>query len=437
MSEIMLEHAPSDWPRKRLGHLFRERREKVNDKDFPPLSVTKQGIIPQLDTAAKTDDGDNRKGVRVGDFVINSRSDRKGSGGLSNRDGSVSLINIVLQPRGVEPRFAHHLLRSSAFQEEFYRWGHGIVADLWTTRYSEMKNILLAVPPPVIQKAIAGFLDQETAHIDRLIEKKQRLAALLGEKRSALIAAAMTGGIDPVSGQCRDPRASEAAEGGGEVIRLRHMMRIGPSPLEINSLDPETEVTFAPMDSLADGVGGLDTSRVKPISEVVRGSYKYFREGDVLLAKVTPCFENGKKAIAQGLANGVGYATSEVHVLRPNRGKIETRFLLYLLCSEDFRTLAMQSMTGASGLRRVSENGVLDYRPKIADLATQTAIADFLDRETARLDAVKTKTDESIALLRERRAALITAAVTGRIDVATWGKQGHSRPDRSAEVPGV
>lgn len=153
MTEIMLEHAPHDWPLKRLGQLFRERKEKVSDRDFQPLSVTKNGIVPQLETAAKTDDRDNRKGVRVGDFVINSRSDRKGSAGLSALDGSVSLINIVLEPRNIHPRFAHHLLRSSAFQEEFYRWGHGIVADLWTTRYSEMKNIRLAIPDHEIQKS--------------------------------------------------------------------------------------------------------------------------------------------------------------------------------------------------------------------------------------------------------------------------------------------
>jgi type I restriction enzyme S subunit len=141
VTDIMVAHAPDDWPIKRLGELFRERKEKVSDKEFAALSVTKSGIVPQLETAAKTDDGNNRKGVRAGDFVINSRSDRKGSGGLSELDGSVSLINIVLEPLRILPRFAHHLLRSPAFQEEFYRWGRGIVADLWTTRFTEMKNI--------------------------------------------------------------------------------------------------------------------------------------------------------------------------------------------------------------------------------------------------------------------------------------------------------
>jgi type I restriction enzyme S subunit len=89
-----LGEVPEHWPTRRLGYYFAERREKVSDKCFTPLSVTKDGIVPQIETAAKTDDGDNRKRVCVGDFVINSRSDRKGSSGLSELDGSVSLIRV-------------------------------------------------------------------------------------------------------------------------------------------------------------------------------------------------------------------------------------------------------------------------------------------------------------------------------------------------------
>ena len=127
---------PEHWECKRLGSWFTERREKVSDKDFEPLSVTKNGIVPQLETAAKSNDGDNRKGVRSGDFVINSRSDRKGSSGLAKMDGSVSLINIIMKPRNINGYFSEFLLKSSSFIEEFYRNGHGIVADLWTTRLS-------------------------------------------------------------------------------------------------------------------------------------------------------------------------------------------------------------------------------------------------------------------------------------------------------------
>jgi len=187
VTDIMTLASPVGWQLYRLGQLFRERKMKGSDKDYPPLSVTMGGIVPQLETAAKTDDGDNRKIVHVGDYVINSRSDRKGSGGISKHEGSVSLISIVLEPRNIDARFAHHLLRSPAFQEEFYRWGHGIVADLWTTRFTDMKNIRLRVPDLATQRLIADFLDRETARIDLLIKKKQNLVKLLGEKWQSVI----------------------------------------------------------------------------------------------------------------------------------------------------------------------------------------------------------------------------------------------------------
>mgnify|MGYP001221493357 CR=1 FL=1 len=142
-----LETLPSHWDCEKLGNRFRERRIKVSDKDFVPLSVTKKGIVPQLSTAAKSNDGDNRKLVKSGDFVINSRSDRKGSSGLSELEGSVSLINTVLQPIDIVPKYTHYLLRSFGFIEEFYRNGRGIVADLWTTRFLEMRNINIPIPP--------------------------------------------------------------------------------------------------------------------------------------------------------------------------------------------------------------------------------------------------------------------------------------------------
>jgi type I restriction enzyme S subunit len=198
---------PEGWEVRRLGYFFQQRREKVSDKDYPALSVTKNGVVPQLETAAKTDDGDNRKLVRSGDFVINSRSDRKGSSGASSLNGSVSLINTVIRPVvGIELEFVHHLLRSVPFQEEFYRNGKGIVADLWSTNYSEMRDIFLAIPNLSEQSAIASFLDHETSKIDALITESQLGIDLLQERRSALISAAVTGQID-----VRDFNPSKAA----------------------------------------------------------------------------------------------------------------------------------------------------------------------------------------------------------------------------------
>ncbi|GLB52510.1 hypothetical protein NBRC110019_15500 [Neptunitalea chrysea] len=181
-----LNKIPNHWKEVRLGSVFNERKEKVSDKDFSPLSVTKNGVVPQLDNAAKSNDGDNRKLVLSGDFAINSRSDRKGSSGLSIYDGSVSLINIVLKPIDIVPIFSQYLLKSYFFKEEYYRYGRGIVEDLWTTRYSEMKNMIIPIPPKPEQIAIANFLDYKTEKIDRFIKNKRQLLLHKIERRKSI-----------------------------------------------------------------------------------------------------------------------------------------------------------------------------------------------------------------------------------------------------------
>lgn len=187
---------PEHWEIKKISSLFKERKEKVSDKVFKALSVSKQGVTPQLETAVKTDNGDNRKKVCVGDFVVNSRSDRKGSCGVSPLDGSVSLINIVLQPRNfIEGKFFHYLFRSNNYIEEFYRLGRGIVADLWTTRYSEMKNILVPLPPIEEQKAIVAYIEDKCNKISSLISELEAEIEYLKEYKQKLIADCVTGQI--------------------------------------------------------------------------------------------------------------------------------------------------------------------------------------------------------------------------------------------------
>jgi len=411
-----LGEVPEHWKVKRLAHFFFERREKVSDKDFEPLSVTKNGVVPQLDTAAKTDDGDNRKKVCNGDFVINGRSDRKGSSGVAGQNGSVSLINVVLQPYGINSSFTHHLLRCQPFQEEFYRYGKGIVADLWSTNFSEMRNIILAVPSSEEQSTIATFLDQETSKIDALVAEQQRLIELLKEKRQAVISHAVTKGLNP-----NVPMKDSGVEWLGEVPehwgvkRLRFIAQLNPSKKETTELDRETEVSFLPMEAISDD-GSLNLERTRPIGEVETG-YTYFREGDVTIAKITPCFENGKGAVMRGLFGGIGFGTTELIVARAKPFEATSNYLHWLFISAWFRKYGEASMYGAGGQKRVSDDFVRDFAIAIPAISEQQIITTFLDHETAKLDTLTTEAQRAITLLQERRTAVISATVTGKIDV--------------------
>ena len=185
---------PEDWEITKISQLYRERNEKVNDKDYPPLSVTMKGIIPQLNNVAKSNDHENRKLVCKGDFAINSRSDRRGSCGISPTNGSVSLINTVLEPREkMNPLFYNWLFHTSMFSDEYYKWGHGIVDDLWTTNWNDMKRIMIPLPPISEQQKIANFLDEKCKKIDELIEKKERFIKELETYKKSIIYEYVTG----------------------------------------------------------------------------------------------------------------------------------------------------------------------------------------------------------------------------------------------------
>lgn len=410
-----LGEVPAHWEARRLGYYFEERREKVSDTEFEPLSVTKNGIVPQLETAAKTDDNDNRKKVCRGDFVINSRSDRKGSGGLADRNGSVSLINTVLCPRAeIRGEFAHQLLRSIPFQEEFYRFGKGIVADLWSTNYSEMRSIVLPVPPLPEQTVIAAFLDRETAKIEALVAEQEKLIALLKEKRQAVISHAVTKGLNP-----NVPMKDSGIEWLGEVpahwavaaLNYRYEVLLG------KMLDEKriTGLHLAPylrnVDVQWDQINVEDLPQMDFSGDDVE---RYsLRMGDLLVCEGG---EVGRAAIWMGEIAECYYQKA-LHRLRPRKpGHDASRFQFYLLQM----AAKLDVFTGGEGkstIAHLTAEALRRYRFAYPPFDEQQRIVAFLDGEIGKFDALLNEAESAIALLQERRSALISAAVTGKIDV--------------------
>jgi len=200
------------------------------------------------------------------------------------------------------------------------------------------------------------------------------------------------------------------------VKRLRFALAMNPSSREARHLAPEDEVSFVPMEAVGER-GGLDLVATRPAADFA-GTYTYFRDDDVVVAKITPCFENGKGAHAKGLVNGAAIGTTELHVLRPHSTALDPRFLFYLSISQPFRALGEASMYGAGGPKRVPDTFIKDFRAPLPPIDEQRAIAAFLDRETARIDSLVAAKRRLIALLQEKRAALIARAVTRGLDPA-------------------
>jgi type I restriction enzyme S subunit len=280
----------------------------------------------------------------------------------------------------------------------------------------KFSSLLMPLPSLPIQKAIAAYLDKETVRIDALIAKKGRQIELLQEKRQAIITRAITKGLDPKA-KMKDSGVEwigEIPEGWG-VKRLRYVCEVNPISGKKDFLSSNTGVSFVPMESIGEQ-GTLYLTQIKPIEQVSAG-YTYFEDGDVIFAKITPCFENWKGALVSQLVNGIAFGTTELHVLRP-RYMTNGKYLYYLVTSYLFRKTGESYMYGAGGQKRVPETFVKDFSSPFPPISIQKAIADYLDEEINRFNTLKEKIEKSITLLREYRFSLITAAVSGQIDVS-------------------
>lgn len=408
-----LDTVPAHWEIVKINELFDERVTKVSDKDFAPLSVSKQGILPQLSTAVKTDNGDNRKLVRKGDFVINSRSDRKGASGISPFDGSVSLINIVLKPRkGIFNEFFHYLLRCNSFKEEYYRNGRGIVSDLWTTRYSEMKTIPLPIPPLSEQNQIVKYLNYNLYKIDKFLTAKKKQVALLKEYKQAVINQAVTKGLDPKT-KMKESGAEWLGEipEDWEVVKLKYCVKSNENSLS-KFCDPDFTFPYLEISSVAFGYLKKQAELVSFESSPSRAR-RIVKEGDTIISTVRTYL----KAICyidESLSDHI--VSTGFSVLSPN-DKILPGILFYVLSSDLFLNNVVKNSIGIS-YPAISDKKLLDLKIVLPiSLDKQNEIVAFLEDATAKIDANIDSIEQEIRLMEEFHTRLISDVVTGKIDV--------------------
>ena len=194
--------------------------------------------------------------------------------------------------------------------------------------------------------------------------------------------------------------------------RLRFDTCVNPKKSSLN-VQGDKLVSFVPMDAVGE-YGGLRLDNERELDDVYDG-YTYFADGDLCIAKITPCFENGKGALAEGLTNGVGFGTTELLIIRsgPN---IDAHFLFYLSIADDFRKLGASEMHGAGGQKRIDESFIKNWMPPVPPLDTQRRIARFLDEKTSGIDGLIEKKRELLDRLAEKHQALITRAVSKGLD---------------------
>ena len=201
---------------------------------------------------------------------------------------------------------------------------------------------------------------------------------------------------------------------------LRSIATVNPPPP--GHLADQDLVSFVPMASVEAESGRMDTVQHKLVAEVRHKGYRYFADGDVLFAKVTPCMENGKIALASGLSNGIGFGSSEFHVVRAGTG-MSPRYLMHFLLQRRFRADAQRDMSGTAGLLRVSAKFIEESMVPIPPTAEQERIVSAIEEEFSRLDAGVAALERVRQNLKRMRAAVLQAATSGSLidpEPSTW-----------------
>jgi len=407
-----LGEVPIDWKVNRVVRYFNERKQKVDDISYPPLSVTMSGVTNQLSHVAKSDDGDNRKLVKKDDFVINSRSDRKGSSGIAPRDGSVSLINIVLEPKGLYPSFSQYLFKSYYFIEEYFRNGKGIHFDLWTTGWNKLKNIYISIPPLEKQKLIARYLDKKTEQIDRLVEKIQKKIELLKEQRTSLINQCVTKGLDPTV-EMKDTGVEWIGEipEHWEITRLKYhgQVLIGLS-FDKDDMVNEGEGTLVLRSSNVQNGKVTFSDNVYVKTEVPNNLF--VQQGDILI-----CSRNGSRnLIGKNCLLGKESLGMTWGVFMSVFRSRNSEFFYWILNSQVFTSQSGLFLTSTINQLTVSTLENLLF-PFIPDKTEQNKIIDHLKKETQLIDKLIDKEQRRISLLNEYRQSLVSKVVTGKVHV--------------------
>lgn len=394
---------PGEWEVKRLGNFYNHRNEKVSDKDFAPLSVTMKGIVPQLETAAKTNDGDNRKLVRKGDFAINSRSDRRGSCGISDYDGSVSLINTVLCPKGeMDAGYYNWLFHTSMFADEYYKWGHGIVDDLWTTRWSEMKNIEVVNPSLSVQQSISSFLDTKCGEIDSLISIQEEMISELLAYKQSVITEAVTKGLDK-----KAKMKNSGVEWIGdipeewEVTRFKNVAKV-----KANLVHPEDylEMPQVAPDCIEKGSGKIIKYQTVREANVISDNHLFYK-GQIVYSKIRPTLNKVIIAPFDGLCCADMY---------PIETKENLQFFLLQMLSSVFNEQVAVVVQDRVKMPKINKEELDQIIVICPPLPVQQAIATYLDEKTSQIDSLIALKQSKIESLKEYKKSIIYEYVTGK-----------------------
>jgi type I restriction enzyme S subunit len=413
-------NCPGHWTIVRPKTIFHRMQRPVRPEDGV-VTAFRDGVVTLRSNRRTTGFTEalqeiGYQGIRKGDLVIHAMDAFAGAIGVSDSDGKGTPVYSVCQPTGRANSWYFALvLREMSRSGYLLSLAKGIRERSTDFRFSDFAALEVPLPPLDEQEQIVRFVQQLDSRVNRLIKAKRRLIELLNEQKQAIIHQAVTRGLDPTV-----PLKPSGIDWLGEIPATWELRKIkelaihNPSKSEVRGLAAETRVTLLPMEAVSEW-GVVDTKFIEKF-ESVQDGLTYMRNGDVSIAKITPCFENGKGAPLVGLPFGFAFGSTEFHVLRP-LSELSSAFLYFVTRMPKFRELGELNMKGSAGQKRVPSDFVKNFEFGLPGPAEQDQIVSHLRQALAGIDKTVDKVRAEIELIREYRTRLVADVVTGQLDV--------------------
>ena len=418
-------YLPEHWDAMRAKFLFGRKQRPVRDAD-EIVTAFRNGVVTLRKnrredgfTVALKEIG--YQGVRKGDLVIHAMDAFAGAVGVSDSNGKCSPVYSCCEPHNnVNAKYYGYLVRTMSTTGFIESLAKGIRERSTDFRWNDFGALYLPLPPKDEQGSVVTFLDRETTRIDALIEKKQRLIELLKEKRQAVITQAVTKGLDP-----NVPMKDSGVEWLGEVPEHWCVMQIGYLLDRIEQgKSPQCESRPVEGDEwgvlktgcVNGGKYGAHENKAMPQNEVPHSQYEV-KVGDVLMSRASGSIDLiGSAALVAKTPPRI-LLSDKIFRLKYNE-KVSPEYLVLVLGSRPSRQQIELSINGAEGLaNNITKPSIMAIRIGVPPIHEQSQIVQEAHRQVMRIDQVQEKTEKSVSLLKEHRSALITAAVTGQIDV--------------------
>ena len=418
---------PKHWRIEKLKYLFYEKAHQQN-MSLNCGSISFGEVVEKDDENILESTKRSYQEVLAGEFLLNPLNLNYDLKSLRIALAKISVVvsagYIVLkQKSGINKQYFKYLLHR--FDVAHMKlMGAGVRQ---TINYGHIANSLLLLPSSQEQQAIAHFLDRKSAQIDQAIAIKQRQIALLKERKQIIIQNAVTKGLNPDA-----PMKASGVDWLGDIPAhwemkpLKHLSQLNPK-IEFRDSEPESAVCFLPMEKVTTE-GEIICNILVPIKQVCRG-FTGFNRGDVIIAKITPCFENGKSAYLNTLPTNVGFGSTEFHVLRCSKN-ILGEFLHLLISSHLFLKTGEAFMIGSAGQKRVPSSFIADFFVALPPLEEQKVIVEEIQKNNLKISRAIDLHQTQIQKLQEYKTTLINSLVTGKIKIAQESPVKNS-PDKA------